>query len=161
MFSEQELKYYRSLEIYERSQKLVKQLFQNQLDKGNHNYLDHLQHVSQDFSSNRKKSMALLHDVLEDTPLTKDDLRLLGYDEEFILVLDLLTNTYETYDEYIEHLLDANNKDAFEIKMKDLLHNMDLTRVKEICQKDLRRTEKYIRAYLRIIEKLESDKNVR
>ena len=161
MFSKEELEEYRKLGIYERSWKLVKFLFQEKLDKGNHSYLGHLVHVSQDFQDERKKSMALLHDVLEDTSLTKEDLVLLGYDAKFIEVLEILTNTYESYEIYIDHLLDSNNQDAFEIKMKDLLHNMDLTRVKEICQKDLRRTEKYIRAYLRIIEKLESDKNVR
>ena len=161
MFSEEEKKYYQSLDIYERSQKLVEKLFSNKLDKGNHNYLDHLKHVSQDFTSKRKKSMALMHDVLEDTSLTKKDLESLGYDLEFIHVLELLTNTYPTYEEYIDHLLNSKNKDAFEIKMKDLLHNMDLTRVKIVQRKDLKRTEKYIKAYLKIIEKLESDNNVR
>ena len=105
--------------------------------------------------------MALMHDVLEDTNVTKEDLMLLGYDKDFIHVLELLTNTFHTYEEYIENLINSNNKDAFEIKMKDLLHNMDLTRVKKITQKDLKRTEKYIKAYLRIIEKLESEENVR
>ncbi len=161
MWSKEEKKKYLQMGIYERSIALVTELFQKKLDKGNHHYLEHLEHVSHDFKEERKKSMALLHDVLEDTSVTKEDLLEIGYDEEFIHVLELLTNTYPTYQEYIEHLLASNNKDAFEIKMKDLLHNMDLTRVKKITKQDLKRTEKYIKAYLRIIEKLESDENVR
>ena len=157
MFLEWEINYYRSLGIYERSVELVKKLFESKLDKGNHNYLNHLEHVSQDFEEERKKSMALMHDVLEDTKVTRMDLENLGYDDEFISVLELLTNTFDTYEEYIEHLLASNNKDAFEIKMKDLLHNMDLTRVEKITKKDLKRCDKYIKAYLRIIEKLESE----
>ena len=161
MFQESECTFYRNLGIYERSHALVEKLFSEKLDKGNSNYLNHLEHVSQDFKEDRKKSMALMHDVLEDTEVTRKDLESLGYDDDFIQVLELLTNTYDSYEEYIEHLLNANNKDAFEIKMKDLLHNMDLTRVKKITAKDLKRTEKYIKAYLRIIEKLESEENVR
>ncbi len=161
MFSKEDLDFYQGLNLYERSYELVKNLFKEKLDKGNSNYLDHLEHVSQDFKDERKKSMALMHDVLEDTNVTKEDLMLLGYDKDFIHVLELLTNTFHTYEEYIENLINSNNKDAFEIKMKDLLHNMDLTRVKKITQKDLKRTEKYIKAYLRIIEKLESEENVR
>ncbi len=160
MFTEEEIKYYKSLGIYKRSLELVKKSFHDKCDKANTNYMNHLQHVSQDFKNDRKRSMALLHDILEDTEVTSSDLKALGYDESFIEVLQILTNTYETYDEYIQHLLDSNNKDAFEIKMKDLLHNMDLTRVDKITQKDLKRTEKYIKAYLKIIDKLEGEKEI-
>jgi len=158
MLSEEEIKYYRSLGILCRSEELVKKLFRNKLDKGKNNYLNHLKHVSEDFSSDRKKAMALMHDVLEDTDLTSCDLKLLGYDDKFIEVLEILTNTHENYDAYIAYILKVNNKDAFEIKMKDLLHNMDLTRVSKITKKDLQRTEKYWKAYLKIIEKLEGEK---
>jgi len=157
MFSEEELIYYNNLDLLKRSKELVEFLFRDKLDKGHHNYLDHLKHVSQDFVNDEQKSMALMHDVLEDTSVTKKDLKELGYDDYFIYVLELLTNTYDTYDKYIDHLLEENNKDAFEIKMKDLLHNMDLTRVEKITKKDLKRTEKYIKAYLKIIDKLEGE----
>lgn len=158
MFSEEEILYFKNLGILKRSMELVKMLFQNKLDKGNHTYLEHLEHVSQDFFSERKKAMALMHDVLEDTSITSKDLKNLGYDDKFIEVLEILTNTHDTYDEYIEYILKVNNKDAFEIKMKDLLHNMDLTRLSKITTRDLKRTEKYWKAYLKIIQKLEGEK---
>lgn len=161
MLSDSEIKYYKKLDILKRSEELVKKLFQNKLDKGSHSYLEHLEHVSRDFKNNRKKAMALMHDVLEDTSITKEDLSKLGYDEDFIEVLEILTNTYNSYEEYIDHILKVNNKDAFDIKMKDLLHNMDLTRLKKITQKDLQRTEKYWKSYLKIINQLEGEENDR
>lgn len=158
MFNEEEISYFKNLEVLKRSQELVKVLFQEKFDKGHHSYLEHLNHVSEDFVDPRKKSMALMHDVLEDTWVTPTDLVRLGYDEEFIEVLKVLTNTYDSYEEYINHILMAKNKDAFEIKIKDLLHNMDLTRLKSITKKDLKRVEKYINAYLKIVNYLEGEK---
>ena len=49
MFSKEDLDFYQGLNLYERSYELVKNLFKEKLDKGNSNYLDHLEHVSQDF----------------------------------------------------------------------------------------------------------------
>lgn len=158
MLNEEEIEYFKSLGILKRSEELVKKLFRDKLDKGKNHYLDHLRHVSQDFSSDRKKAMALMHDVLEDTDLTSSDLKKLGYDDKFIEVLEILTNTHPSYDDYIEYILTVNNKDAFEIKMKDLLHNMDLTRISRITKKDLERTEKYWKAYLKIIHQLGGEK---
>lgn len=102
-----------------------------------------------------------MHDVLEDTPVTSEDLRNLGYDHDFITVLEILTNTYDSYDEYIDHIVASNNKNALAIKLKDLLHNMDLLRLEKVTEKDLQRTKKYIKAYCKIIEKMKGEENDR
>ena len=98
-----------------------------------------------------------MHDVLEDTEVTSDDLLKLGYDKEFILVLEILTHRDGSYSEYIDKIINSKNKDAIEIKMKDLLHNMDLTRIKNITEKDINRCKKYIDAYLKLIKYMEGD----
>lgn len=116
--------------------------------------MDHLTHVSQDFTDEKIKSIALMHDVLEDTEVTEEDLMLLGYDKSFVKVLKLLTNTYETYEEYIEGILNSKNEVALRIKLKDLLHNLDVTRLKKITKKDIKRSMKYLDAYIKVIEKL-------
>lgn len=54
-----------------------------------------------------------------------------------------------------------NEVKGMKLKMKDLLHNMDLTRLKKITQKDLQRTEKYWKSYLKIINQLEGEENDR
>ena len=161
MFTEEQIKFYRNKSIYNRSMALVKALFNDKSDKAHKNYMDHLRHVSNDFKNPRLKSMALMHDVLEDTSVTREDLRNLGYDHDFITVLEILTNTYDSYDEYIDHIVASNNKNALAIKLKDLLHNMDLLRLEKVTEKDLQRTKKYIKAYCKIIEKMKGEENDR
>ena len=157
MFTEKQIESYRNKGIYDRSMALVKILFHEKSDKANKNYMDHLRHVSSDFKSSRLKSMALMHDVLEDTSITRKDLESLGYDNDFITVLEILTNTYDSYDEYIDQIIASKNKEALAIKLKDLLHNMDLLRLEKITEKDLQRAKKYIKAYCKIIEKMKGE----
>ena len=74
---------------------------------------------------------ALLHDVVEDTPITLDDLRDKGYSDEIVVAIDALTRrTDETYSAYIERL--SNNKLARRVKIADLQHNLDPERTKMI-----------------------------
>ena len=157
MFTKEEYSYYRNLPIYKRSQELVEVLFKDKIDKSGTNYMNHLKHVSQDFTSLRMQSLGLLHDVLEDTDMTAKDLSCLGYDENFIKTLENLTNTSETYEKYIDKLILTNDKEAFEIKMKDLLNNLDLTRLKKVTTRDIVRSKKYVKAYVKIIEKMEGE----
>lgn len=157
MFQEEEYLLYKQMPIYERSLILVKVLFKNKKDKGGHSYINHLRHVSRDLKGEKLKAMGLMHDVLEDTDMTPEEMKKLGYNDEFITVVKLLTNTYPSYDEYIDNLIKSNNKDAFVIKLKDLLDNMDLTRLQMVSEKDINRSKRYINAYLKIINKMEGE----
>ena len=157
MFSEEEIKFYRGLDIYSRSEALVNRFFKNKIDKSNHDYREHLRHVSEDFTNKKVKSLALLHDILEDTEVTSSDLLNLGYSKGEVEVLEILTNTWDNYEEYIDNILNSNNKIALNIKVKDLLHNMDLTRLKKITLRDIKRAKKYLNAYIKIIETLEGE----
>ena len=67
MFSEKEIAFYRGLDIYSRSEALVNRFFKSKIDKSSHDYREHLRHVSEDFTNKKVKSLALLHDILEDT----------------------------------------------------------------------------------------------
>lgn len=158
MFTQEELKYYRNLGVYKRSKELVNLLFKDKKDKSGCPYMHHLEKVSEDFEDETLKSMALMHDALEDTSLRVEDLKNLGYEESFIEVITLLTNTYDTYEEYIDNLLSSNNLDAIHIKLKDVLHNMDISRFVRPTEKDFQRVRnKYIKTYLKIIDKLEGE----
>ncbi|HIR74375.1 TPA: hypothetical protein IAB95_02605 [Candidatus Ventrenecus avicola] len=157
MFTKEEILHYKELDLYSRSLELVTRFFKEKTDKANSNYMNHLLRVSQDFNDINIKSMALMHDVLEDTPITKEDLCILGYSDEFIETLELLSNTYDTYQEYIDHLIHSHNQVAMKIKLKDLLHNMDLTRLDKVTERDKLRTQKYVDAYLKIITSLEGE----
>ena len=95
--------------------------------------------------------VAVLHDIIEDTEVDEEYLLNRGISGHLVEVISLLTRCEgETYEEYIEHI--ASNKIAIEVKLEDLKHNMDLTRLnREITDKDLERNKKYMKAYFYLL----------
>ncbi len=146
--------------MYEKSEELVKKLFSGKLDKGGYPYLDHLYEVSNNVASEDGKIVGLLHDVLEDTETTSEDLLEMGYSEFIVSTIEILTRgAKEDYDDYIEKIIKSNNKIALEVKLADLKHNMDISRIKNPTPKDLERVEKRDRkAFIKISNKLEEIK---
>ena len=91
---------------------------------------------------------ALLHDVLEDSNMTEKDLS--DFPEEVIKALKLLTHDNRiAYDVYIKHL--KSNAIAKTVKIADLKHNLDTSRLDRITPKVLKRNAKYRHA-LEILE---------
>ncbi len=117
-----------------------------QLDKGGEPYIFHPIRVMINAEGDENvKCTAVLHDILEDTRLTEDDLRSEGFDEEIITALKLLTrNDGDDYMEYIKRL--KPNKIARAVKLADLADNMDMTRIKNPTEQDFKRLEKYKKA---------------
>lgn len=75
------------------------------------------------------KLAALLHDVLEDTPLTRADLHALGYSDRTLDVVELLTQRPDDrrpYAEKVAALIASGNRDALQVKFADMTQNMDL-----------------------------------
>lgn len=96
--------------------------------------------------------VALLHDVVEDSNMTLDDLSKY-FDSMVIEVLRVLTKKNDdNYEEYIKRV--KTNEIATIVKLKDLEHNMDLTRLDEVTEDDIKRKEKYEDAisYLEMVE---------
>ena len=88
---------------------------------------------------------ALLHDVIEDSEYTLDKLRALGFPAEVLEVLSLLTHDAGvSYMEYVEKI--NTHPVARRVKLADLYHNSDLSRMDVIDEYALERTEKYRRA---------------
>ena len=88
---------------------------------------------------------ALLHDVAEDTDITIDELTK-EFGEEVGYALSLLNHDKDVpYMDYVKAL--KHNDIARAVKMADLTHNMDLSRLKEVTDKDLERVKKYNEAY--------------
>ncbi|MBP5398343.1 MAG: hypothetical protein J6Y32_06960 [Bacteroidales bacterium] len=73
-----------------------------------------------------EQKVGILHDIIEDTEITRDDLRKSGVDEEVLDAVDLLTHRdKDTYEEYIRHLVESGNLTAMMVKLHDLDHNQE------------------------------------
>ena len=114
-----------------------------QYDKSGMPYIFHPIHVAEQMDDEASTIVALLHDVVEDTEVTFDDLRKEGFGEEVMAALELLTHEDGVpYYDYIRKI--KSNEIATKVKLADLTHNSDLTRLlREPEEKDLERVEKY------------------
>jgi len=88
---------------------------------------------------------ALLHDVIEDTDTTIDDLAAAGFPQEVLRAVELVTHGQEeTYWHYIRDI--KANPIARAVKLADLRHNSDLSRLSRVDETALARVEKYRQA---------------
>ena len=114
----------------------------NQLDKSGLPYVHHPFHLAEQMDEPYDVCVALLHDVVEDTPLTFDDLRREGIPEVVIEALALMTHDESVpYMDYVYRL--KSNPLAKRVKLADLKHNSDLSRLDTVTDKDRERVEKY------------------
>jgi (p)ppGpp synthase/HD superfamily hydrolase len=133
---------------------IAKDAHSGQLDRAGNPYILHPMHLMAQFSHDEELAIiAVLHDVVEDTNVSLDALHRAGFSQRVLQAIWLLTHDKrDTYDAYIEKI--ATNVDAICVKLEDLAHNMDLTRLARVTEKDLKRVEKYKKAYAYLQEKL-------
>lgn len=123
-----------------------------QKDKSGVEYILHPLRIMERGKTEVEKICGVLHDVVEDSDWTIDDLKNEGFSEEVISVIKCLTKETENenYDEFIERV--AKDPIAVKVKLNDLLDNMDITRLNELTDQDLHRLNKYLRAYKKLNE---------
>lgn len=119
-------------------------------DRAGKPYILHPLHLMSKFPDDPElAAIAVLHDVIEDTYVTVDMLELAGYSVRVIEAVIALTHeASESYHQYITRI--CANVDATKVKIEDLKHNSDITRLKGVSSKDLMRMEKYHRAYMKL-----------
>ena len=121
----------------------------NQFDRAGVPYIYHPIHLAEQMDTEIECIVALLHDVVEDTDVTFEQLKK-EFSGEVIEVLKLLTHDKNTdYMEYIMKL--KKNPIAKKIKIADIKHNLDETRLEKVTSKDIARRNKYKKA-LEILE---------
>lgn len=104
----------------------------------------------------KQKALALLHDVLEDTPLSTQFLLQKGIDIDTIKVLMLLTrDENEDYQTYIEKI--CTDLDAMLVKLADLEDNLRVETLAKITEKEELRMQKYKKAQTFILQQLEKN----
>lgn len=126
---------------------LAVQAHTGQTDKYGQPYILHVLGVASRCRSVEEKVVAFLHDVVEDTDHTFDDLRKLGFSERIIEAVDCLTrHKGESYDAFVLRV--APNPLARAVKLADLEDNMDVRRsTRPMREKDAERMEKYRKAW--------------
>lgn len=128
---------------------IAKKAHAGQVDKAGKDYIEHPIYVSSLVDSPEAKAVALLHDVLEDSDYTSEDLLEAGVPREIVEAVEILTKqSGESYDEYLSKI--KMNDLARVVKIADLTHNSDLTRLPEVTFSDLERQQKYQQAILRL-----------
>ena len=122
--------------------KLCFEAHKEQVDKSGMPYVFHPFHLAEQMTDEETTVVALLHDVIEDTTTTFEDLEKQGFSGEIINAVKLLTHDKNIpYMEYVGEI--KKNKIATEVKLADLRHNSDLTRLNVVDEKALKRKEKY------------------
>lgn len=127
---------------------LAAKVFESKTDKGGQPYMLHCLRVMGGVDQNDHELMAIaaLHDVVEDSTISLDDLTAMGFNSRIVTAVMMLTHSKEVpYDEYIAAI--STNKDARAVKLSDLKDNTDITRLKGLREKDFARMKKYHTAY--------------
>lgn len=140
----------KGMSALERAVELATRRHAGQADKAGQPYLLHLLRVMHQVEGDIAKQAAVLHDVLEDTDATADELLRAGIDPQAVSVVQRLTRGEgDSYWEYVVRI--AEDPIARQIKMADLNDNYRLDRVilgeGEKRATDLRRIERYILSY--------------
>ena len=133
-----------------KAMKLCFDAHKEQVDKSGLPYVFHPFHLAEQMSNENTTVVALLHDVVEDSDYTFADLQELGFSETVLAALRLLTHDESVpYMDYVAAI--KKNPVARAVKLADLRHNSDLSRVNEVTEKTLARREKYLAA-IRLLE---------
>jgi (p)ppGpp synthase/HD superfamily hydrolase len=125
--------------------KLCFEAHKNQLDKSGMPYVFHPFHLAEQMTDENTTAVALLHDVIEDTDYTLDDLRKLGFTEDVVSAVGLMTHAEDVpYMEYVAEI--KKNPIAKAVKLADLRHNSDTSRLDIVTERDIAREAKYAEA---------------
>ncbi len=109
-------------------------------------FILHPLYVMQQVKGEVLQTAAVLHDVVEDSSLTLEDLKKEGFSDEVVKLVDAMSKRPdEDYEQYIQRL--ARTPAAIPIKLADLRHNMDALRLVDFTEKDGLRFQRYHRAY--------------
>ena len=133
-----------------RAIEIARQAHAGQVDKAGEDYIEHPLRIMWKAKTEDEQIIGVLHDVVEDSDWTFEMLEEEGFSSEVIEALRCMTKLSddEDYDHFIDRVL--TNTLAMRVKLLDLEDNMDLTRLSECTEDDIRRNQKYQLAYDRI-----------
>ncbi len=129
-------------ELTKKALKLSFEAHKDQIDKSGMPYVFHPFHLAEQMDTEEKVIVALLHDVVEDTDYSLKGLENMGFPESVIRSLALLTHDKNVpYMDYVARIKD--DPIARAVKLADLKHNSDLSRLDFVDEKAIQRVQKY------------------
>ena len=129
-------------ETTKKALKLMCEKHKDQKDRSRLPYILHPFHVAEQMDDEESTVVALLHDIVEDTDTTFEELKEAGFSDRVISALKLMTHKEGVdYYDYVKEI--GRDPLARKVKIADLEHNMQLERLDEVREKDLKRLEKY------------------
>jgi (p)ppGpp synthase/HD superfamily hydrolase len=130
---------------------LAVEAHRGQLDRSGQPYILHPLRVMFRCQTDAQRIVAMLHDVVEDTGRSFDDLRKLGYGDDILAAVDCVTKREgESYEAFVERA--AGNPIARAVKIADIEDNLDLRRLPGVAEKDVLRLARYVKAWRRLQE---------
>lgn len=144
-------------ELLDKAALLCVTAHQGQRDKVGQPYFQHPMRVAMACRTPQEKIVALLHDILEDTPTSPDDLSEIGFPEEIVeAVLSVTKITGEPYVEFVARA--AQNAIGRVVKLHDLEDNLNIFRLTNLDEEMAKRFDKYLRTYHFLSREIEDSK---
>ncbi len=128
--------------MLEKAIEIAVEAHRGQIDKAGKIYILHPMRVMLRGKNETEQILGILHDVVEDTPVTLEMLRLEGFNDVILAAIECITkNQGEDYGDFIDRVL--TNPLATQIKLYDLEDNMNRERIPFPTENDEKRFEKY------------------
>lgn len=128
---------------------------EGQVDKAGKPYIGHPLRVMNALETVEEKIIAVLHDAVEDSDLTLEDLKVAGFSNTIILAIDAITKREgEQLNDYLKRVMD--NEIALRVKIADMTDNMDISRISNPTEKDRERIRIYKKNIVKLQKKLKN-----
>ncbi len=139
----------KTMDIIEKSLEIALKAHSGQRDKAGKTYLLHPLRIMAKMETEEEMAVALLHDVIEDSDITAEDLIKAGIPESVTDAVSLLSKLKgETYDQFMDRVL--QNSLASKVKKADIEDNINVLRLTSVRHADLERVGKYHRAWTKL-----------
>ena len=134
---------------------LARKAHDRQLDKGGQPYINHPLRVMNNMETVEEKIVAVLHDAVEDSDLTLEDLKVAGFSDLIIEAIDAITKQEgEKRKDYLRRVM--NNPLALRVKIADMSDNADISRIPNPTERDRERIRIYKKNIVKLQKKLEN-----
>ncbi len=134
------------LELLEKAIAIAVEAHRGKQDRYGAPYILHPLRVMSRVATPEEQTVAILHDVVEDTRWTFEDLESEGFPRQVIEALKCLTkHEGEAYEDFVKR--SASNLLARRVKLADLEDNMDIHRMRHVGDEEKQRLEKYLQAW--------------